>query len=250
MTEDAAAHVLVADDEPVSLEYLLGALRELGFRVDGAANGGQALIACATATYDLLLLDRRMPDLGGVALLRELRRKGCDSIAIATSAELDAAMRAQLVQAGYADTLTKPIGVERLAALLAAHLPHWNRQRPQTAASSLEVAAVPMSSSAVIEDGAALASVGGDRQTLQSLRGLFASELEAALPRIAVMPAGELGDWLHRLRASCRYCGAVRLGNSAEKLERRLKAATDGHDRELAEFIDIVQQTLDALANP
>jgi two-component system OmpR family response regulator len=247
MTMDAQPHVLVADDEPVSLEYLLAALREIGCRADGATSGNQVLTACATTAYDLLLLDRRMPDLGGAALLRELHRRGCNVVAIATSAELDAPMRTELAQAGYVDAVTKPIGVERLTALLATHLPHCKHPHAGFDDPSCETTSLPTSSSTLIEDDAALAGVGGDMQTLLTLRGLFARELETTVPRIAAMSPNELGDWLHRLRASCRYCGATRLGKASELLESRVKSPATRYADELTVFSELCRQTLEVL---
>ncbi|MBN8884681.1 MAG: response regulator [Rudaea sp.] len=239
--------ILVADDDPVSLQFLVTALRELGCEVVGAADGGETLAACAQSRFDLLLLDRRMPDLGGAALLGELRRRGCTDTAIATSAELDAAARAELDEAGYIDAVAKPIGVERLAALLAAQLPQWRRTGDGRTAATQTKPRDMTTASAVLEDGPALASVGGDAQTLRALRGLFVTELEAALPRIADMPADELGAWLHRLRASCRYCGAIRLLECVERLELSLKQSAMRGDAEIDALLDAVSLTIGAL---
>lgn len=247
MSKERSARILVADDDPVSLQFLAAALRDLGGEVAEAASGGDALDACAAASFDLLLLDRRMPGLSGAPLLRELRRRGCTAVAIATSAELDAAARAELADAGFAEAVAKPLGTERLAALLATHLPRWRgaegEYRPAMAESSSP-------SSAPLDDAGALARVGGSRETLQALRTLFAAELESALLRLAAMPAAELGDWLHRLRASCRYCGATRLGETAERIEVEWKQSGSLLDARRDELTGAISATLSALEKP
>ncbi|MFT3792463.1 MAG: response regulator [Rudaea sp.] len=244
MDERPTPRVLVADDDPVSLEFLTSALRELGCAVVGAASGRATLAACAQSACDLLLLDRRMPGLGGAPLLRELHRAGCTAPAVATSAELDAPARAELAAAGYVDAVTKPIGMERLAMLLATHLPQWRGRRHGSGANVSAAALAASAEPALLEDGPALASVGGDGQTLRALRSLLAQELESVSARIAVLPAPELGDWLHRLRASCRYCGAMRLLDVAERLESELKRSGDaGRD----ELLAAVSATISAL---
>lgn len=245
MNMDRPPRILVADDDPVSLQFLVAALREFGCAVTGVASGSATRAACAQSTPDLLLLDRRMPGLGGAPLLRDLRRAGCTAPAVATSAELDAAARAELAAAGYIDAATKPIDLERLAGLLGAHLPGWQASRHGGVGAHAPTSA--STTSALLEDDPALAGVGGDRETLRALRGLFSRELEAMSPRIAVLPAGELGEWLHRLRASCRYCGATQLGDAAEELEHRLKASERPAEPELAAFGAIANQTLAAL---
>ena len=227
--------VLVADDDPVSLQFLVIALGELGCIADGVVSGGAALATCTRAPPDLLLLDRHMPDLGGAPLLRELRRGGCAAPAIATSAELDALTSVELHAAGYVDAVTKPIGIEQLAVLLGSHLPEWQAPRPYTGADAPADPFTKDSPSTFLEDDPALASVGGDRQALRALRGLFLQELESMSPRVAALPSDSLGEWLHRLRASCRYCGATRLLEAAERLERKLKQSPDAARDDLLE---------------
>lgn len=245
MNKDRPPRILVADDDPVSLQFLVSALGELGCAATGVASGNAALAACTQTAPDLLL-DRRMPDLGGAPLLRELRRSGCSAPAIATSAELDAPTRAELAVAGYVDAVTKPIGLEQLAALLGSRLPQGFGPQRNLAADKPAGAVPPAVQSALLEDGPALASVGGDRQTLLALRGLFSQELETMSPRIATLPANELREWLHRLRASCRYCGAMRLLEAAERLEQELKRSRDAARDEL---LAAVSATATALQN-
>jgi len=246
MSKERSARILVADDDPVSLQFLVAALRDLDGEITGVSSGGAALAACQSTSFDLLLLDRRMPDLGGAPLLRELRRRGCVVVAIATSAELDATTRAELAEAGYADAVAKPIGIDRLDALLATYIPQRHRVRGKGDADSQNQS--PSTSPAVLEDSDALTRVGGSRETLQALRQLFAKELEAALPRIAAMPATELGDWLHRLRASCRYCGATQLGEVAERIELQLKLEGSRGDLERNVLTDTISATVSALS--
>ena len=248
MNKDRPSRILVADDDPVSLRFFVTVLRELGVETVGVANGHAALEACQESSFDLLLLDRRMPGLGGAALLRELRRRGCTTAAVATSAELGSAARTELAAAGYADAVTKPIGVDQLATVLAKHLPNQRGLRRDANATLHANSTNAPSFSDILEDEPALASVGGDKQTLQALRGLFAKELAAALPAIASMTTSELGEWLHRLRASCRYCGARRLGDESEKLEIRLKAGDGCVQNDMEAFLEVCALTIDALS--
>src|SRR5258708_18565580 len=203
-TPSAQPQILIADDDPVSLRFLATALVELGCGATDVASGSTTIDACTRRSFDLLLLDRCMPDFGGTTLLRALRERSIDIPAIATSAELDLPMRAELHAAGYVDALTKPITLDRLAQALAAHLTDWRDPRAPVATHAF----TRTNPTALLDDAAGLASVGGDHSTLQALRGLLAGELEALLERLTTTPnpAG-LADSLHRLRASCRYCG-------------------------------------------
>jgi CheY-like chemotaxis protein/HPt (histidine-containing phosphotransfer) domain-containing protein len=238
--------VLAADDDLVSLHFLTTALHQLGCVVSAVASGTAALAACDEQEFALLLLDRCMPDLGGAALLRALRARGHCSIAIATSAELDPAIRAELRAAGYAGALAKPLSINGLARLLAEHLPYW--QAPGQIPSA---AAVRSATPDLLDDAAALVSVGGDAKTLRALRDLLKQELEATIPGIAAarapMSTQELRDCLHRLRASCRYCGTPALGAAAARLAELDIDATNRQPT-LIDFLDVCAQTAAALA--
>lgn len=247
MSQSAPASILVADDDPVSLHFLASALRELGCEVIAVANGAAALAACERQSFDLLLLDRRMPDFGGAELLRALRAQGCGVVAIATSAELDTTIRDELSAAGYVDSLSKPIGIEQLARLLASWTPDGGLELNRIRTTDAKFFSTPD----LLDDTLALARVGGDASVLRSLRSLLADELQTIARHFVIasgtMPTMELGDDLHRLRASCRYCGTPALGAAAATLEAKLRSGDADVQTDIADFLDICTQTTAAL---
>ena len=188
-----------------------------------------------------------MPDLGGAELLRALRAQGCGVAAIATSAELDATICDELNAAGYVNSLSKPIGVEQLARLLASQLGggRFEPARARTADAKFP------STLDLLDDGSALACVGGDASVLRSLRDLLADELQTIARHFAIasgaMSTLALGDDLHRLRASCRYCGTPALGAAAATLEAKLRSGDADMQTDIADFLDICTQTTAAL---
>lgn len=241
--------ILVADDDAVSLRFLVAALGELGAVATAVENGAATLAACAAAQFDLLLLDRRMPDCGGATLLRALHERGVATPAIATSAELDAATRTELQCAGYVDALTKPIGLDALARVLATHLPGGCGPRARQPASLRTASQGNTGTADVLDDTSGLASVGGDRATLRALRGLLAGELEALHDRLAVTKnPPDLADALHRLRASCRYCGAAALHDAALRLEAAIRTETADVSAAFAYFTETCAKTRAALS--
>ncbi len=248
MTSSAPAHILVADDDPVSLLFLASTLRELGWEVTTVANGMAALAACEKQQFDLLLLDRRMPDLGGGPLLRSLRERGHLADAIATSAELDTGLRDELQAAGYVDALRKPIGVDRLAGILAQRV----HGRATNRAHEPSTRAATDSAANLLDDAGALAGVGGDARTLRALRRLLRQELETTIPLIAANPpqmsTQDLRGYLHRLRASCRYCGTPLLAAAAARLEAQPASDDPSIQVELADFVSACKRTSAALA--
>lgn len=229
-----AAHhqprVMIVDDDPVSLRFLEAAVAQCACSVVAAANGTQAM--AAEGRFELLLIDRHLPDMDGAALLRALRDCGVGAIAIATSAEIDAALAAQLCGAGFVDVLEKPASVQGIHEALSRHLPRR---------------------AAFLDDGAALDSSGGDANVLRALRGLLARELEELerdLTRgnLASSPP-QLDQRLHRLRASCGFCGASALAAHAADLQVALRVGNRfTHERRNA-FIAVCRETAAVLRN-
>jgi CheY-like chemotaxis protein len=229
--------ILIADDNEVSLRFLAGACRSLGFTCIETADGGAAIEAAARDRFDAMLLDLRMPVAGGAEVLRELRTRGIDTIAIATTADLTPALAEKLRSDGFADAIDKPISIVRLAQVL--------RNRGFVASESGKKSSL---AHALLDDASALAVIGGDRITLRALRKLLAAELEIALDVDVASgeQIGSLRDRLHRLRASCGFCGATTLAESAFKLESAL-TTPENASSVLAEFLAIRAATLDVL---
>src|SRR4051812_25852422 len=97
--------VLVADDDPSTRQFLGSALASLGYDVSLAVDGEAAIGLAERERYDALLLDCRMPGAGAVDVLHALRRNRSaashEAIALATSAEVPAALRDTLLAAGF-----------------------------------------------------------------------------------------------------------------------------------------------------
>ena len=234
--------VLIADDDPVSLRFLAAALAQSGCEVVAVGDGAAALAAVQTHEFDLLLLDRRMPDLGGAELLVALRARGAASPAIATSAEVDAVITVQLRAAGFNDIIEKPTTLARLQHITQAYL-HFSSTQP----AATKTPTVP----ALLDNAAALAAIGGDAETLRALRGLLAQELatlENELRKSDPFAQPEyLRECLHRLRASCGFCGAPALSAAAARLEQVLHVGATNAQSTLVNFVRTCRDTAAAL---
>ncbi len=108
MAADAAFTVLIVDDDPAIRENVARILGKLDCQITCAETGEQAREATGADTFDLLILDRMLPDADGVQLLGEMRGAGCTSPAIVITAHptLESAVDAL----GYSacDYLPKP----------------------------------------------------------------------------------------------------------------------------------------------
>lgn len=73
-----AKRILVVDDEPDITASIKNGLTRNGFQVDTFNDPADALEKYSAGTYDLLLLDIRMPKMNGFELYREIKKKGTD----------------------------------------------------------------------------------------------------------------------------------------------------------------------------
>src|ERR1700742_2289744 len=113
--------VLVIDDEPQIRRAVRDALREVTERVDEAANGITGVDAAANGRPDLVVLDLGLPDMAGVDVCREIRRKSAVPI-IVLSARHSEHEKVDLLNAGADDYVTKPFSVLELAARARAQI--------------------------------------------------------------------------------------------------------------------------------
>jgi two-component system NtrC family sensor kinase len=125
----STALVLVADDEPGIRDLLAWELGAFGHEVVTAADGLEALERFGEAEFDLVVSDVRMPRLGGLGLLRELKRRAPDTeVVIATGyAELQAAL--ECVHHGAFDLVQKPFTADQMLATVARALERRQRLR-------------------------------------------------------------------------------------------------------------------------
>ena len=114
--------VLIVDDDPATCVTFGEALRLAGLRVETAETGQAALKSLRRSTFDLLLLDLRLPDMSGLELIRTRRVPFMLISGFLTIAETVEAMRL-----GAREVLEKPVEVDvlcdRVVSFLAAS-PH------------------------------------------------------------------------------------------------------------------------------
>jgi DNA-binding NtrC family response regulator len=110
--------VLVVDDERLQRDILQTILEGEGYETAAAANGRQALQAAATAPFDVVLTDLKMPDLNGLDLLAELMQAhpGLDVVFMTAHGTIDSAVEA--MRRGAFDYLTKPLEKDELLVVL------------------------------------------------------------------------------------------------------------------------------------
>ena len=113
---EAPGSLLVVDDEPFLRDAVAASLRFLGFEVTTAETGDDALRLARGRPFDLVVLDVMLPDTDGFEVVRRLRQDGCGVPVIFLTARDTEADKVAGLTIGGDDYMTKPFGLEELAA--------------------------------------------------------------------------------------------------------------------------------------
>jgi DNA-binding NtrC family response regulator len=112
------ACVCVIDDQVLIRDSLKATLTAQDHRVFAYGNGQEALTELRQRPFDVVLTDLRMPDMDGVALLREMRRLGLDVPVILMTAYASVATAVEAMKLGAFDYIQKPFNADEVAILV------------------------------------------------------------------------------------------------------------------------------------
>ena len=240
-----AARILVAEDSPVNREVAVGMLEILGYEVEMAENGRQALELVGRSQFDLVLMDCQMPEMDGLTATGEIRRQETSSghrrvTIIALTANAMQGDREQCLAAGMDDYLTKPYTQIQLQSAVQK----WLERRgpaPNSAPASGETPPVNGKSTQPATDsttGSTAAASGMDPKALDGIRALqrpnrpdvLASVLRKYLDNsrdsvdtlrnaIRANDPSALQAVAHRLKSSSAQLGALAVAARCRELE-------------------------------
>lgn len=112
--------VLLAEDDAETRAYVERGLRELGHAVTSAADGRDALFLATGEAFDAIVLDRMLPVLDGMTVLKSLRSAGMPTPVLMLTALARVEDRVEGLEAGADDYLVKPFAFTELTARLNA----------------------------------------------------------------------------------------------------------------------------------
>jgi two-component system nitrogen regulation response regulator GlnG len=110
--------ILVADDEESMRWVLSKALKRKGFSVDLAVDGRQALSMIQDSSYDLAILDIKMPGINGLDLLDKIREQKKDLLVVIMTAEASMKNAVEAMKRGAYDYITKPFDLDVIDAII------------------------------------------------------------------------------------------------------------------------------------
>jgi two-component system, OmpR family, response regulator len=112
--------ILVIEDDPETAGQLAESLTASGYQVDLAVNGNDGVSRGRSADYAVMTIDRMLPDIDGIAVIRRLREGGVATPALIVSALGEVDDRVRGLRAGGDDYLVKPFAFAELLARVEA----------------------------------------------------------------------------------------------------------------------------------
>jgi CheY-like chemotaxis protein len=126
MADKLPLHILIAEDNIINQKLLLRILEMLGYQADTVADGKEVLHTVKEKTYDLVLMDIQMPEMGGEEAtihLRQQLKEGAPKI-IAVTAYAMAGDRDKYINAGMDGYLSKPFKIDDLVTEIRRVMNH------------------------------------------------------------------------------------------------------------------------------
>ena len=124
--------ILVIEDDAAAAEYVAKGLREAGHTADLAGTGRDGLFLATTESFDLVILDRMLPEMDGLTILRTMRASEITTPVLVLSALGDVDERVAGLTAGGDDYLTKPYAFAELLARAEALFRRRATEAPTT----------------------------------------------------------------------------------------------------------------------
>ena len=121
--------ILLVEDDPKTALFVTEGLQKESFAVHWAATGMDGLMQCRKGMHAALIVDRMLPGLDGLSLVKTLRGEGCETPALFLTTMSDLNARVEGLEAGADDYLTKPFAIPELKARINALIRRTQRNR-------------------------------------------------------------------------------------------------------------------------
>lgn len=246
------ARVLLAEDNEINREIVVGLLEDAHLSIAQAANGKAALEMLETNDYDLVLMDMQMPVMDGLAAAQAIRSnpRFRSLPIIALTANAMAGDRERCLQSGMNDHVAKPIDPDNLFDALL----RWIPPRGSAVESSISHASGTVSNGnhgpliSGIDTETALKRTGGDRRRYESLLLLFADSQSGVVSRIqAALTANDAATaqrLVHSLKGASANLGANSLAECAARAESAIRL-----NQSVSPWLEMLSNTLNEVVS-
>ncbi len=108
--------ILIVEDDPETREFIAKGLTEAGFTLESTGSGRDGLYLATSGAFDLIILDRMLPEMDGLSIVKSLRAAGFSTPVLMLTAMSAVDERVRGLRAGADDYLVKPFSFEELHA--------------------------------------------------------------------------------------------------------------------------------------
>lgn len=196
--------VLLAEDNYDNQQLLLIYLRRMGVDVTVVENGKLAVEAATEKNYDLVLMDMRMPEMGGLEAIRVLRKQGFDKPIVALTANTMKEDKDACYKAGCNGFLSKPVNVTKFNATVEKFLSQGEQANRQQAG--------------LLKDGKE------SEELMQKFITNVANNITDIEQFIQLQEWNKLDQLLHQLRGTGGNFGFQDISTLAEQMEHFVRA--------------------------
>ncbi len=120
-------HILLIEDDQAAADYIIQSLKSHDYTVDHATSGGDGLALALQESYALMIVDRMLPVMDGLTIVKNIRESGLGTPILFLSALGEVDERVVGLQAGADDYLAKPFAMAELVARIEALLRRDNQ---------------------------------------------------------------------------------------------------------------------------
>lgn len=124
--------ILIVEDDKETSDYICGGMQDAGHIAVAATNGEAGLKLAATTPFDVLIVDRMLPAIDGLELIKQLRAVFVETPALCLTALGGVGDRVEGLEAGADDYLTKPFEMSELVARVNALARRHKKNTPST----------------------------------------------------------------------------------------------------------------------
>ncbi len=262
------ARILLVDDTKMNLMVVVNLLKKTQIRIDTAESGDASVLLAGQNTYDLILMDQRMPGMSGTQALQAIRAlpdaKNADTPVICLTADAIRGAKELYLSEGFTDYLTKPIDGQALENALLSYLP---KEKVSYCSDSAETKSEERSVTESRSLTDLLQKAGLDTETALTYcmdsedfyREILLEYVEELPERVKKLNAFyEAKDWdnysivVHALKSSSKTIGAKAFSESAYALEKASKQHDDAfmhshHSQLIADYHHLSQMIREAL---
>jgi CheY-like chemotaxis protein len=261
LKKTAPRKILIAEDNALMQQVMVGFLENWGHEVTLAENGRIVVESAQRERFDLILMDVEMPEVNGLDATAAIRAHEHETTGrtpiIALTAEAMTGDRERCLAAGMDDYISKPVDPKALYALIERYPARVPASRPpDDKRRTLQGSTIPVPEidEGVVDWELARSHSGGDEELLNQLIEAFPEEssrqLEAIRRGIENHDAEFLMRSAHSLKSAALVLGASRLAEAALSLERLGRLAELEDTDSLLQTVEIETNLLNAaLAN-